>query len=509
LALALIYFLLFSIVLFKNKVFEDAFISRKQLVFLFSLKCLGVVFYILVFAVDSSKNLFNSDTQSIMHDANIIYGSLKQNPLDYIRMLFGFHGEMQSEALYKNYFSLMDKWTVIGNNDFLLNDSRGVTRINAFLMLFTFGKCEAQAMFMVIISFIGQWLLFKSFREYFKNKEFFLLLILLFIPSVYFWTSGVLKEAIVVFLLGAFIYSTLKLFLKKERKLKYLFLFVISVFLFVFIKPYVLLIILFPIIVFIFLHKKPSSKPGLLYAGILTLVVSSGMMISKFALKKDIISIIVQRQNDFVSTGYGGIFFYKGEQYVRLDYQDVENIKLIDEKQELYTIKPHVNYMYWQYPNFNDTIYVKDNMDTLTSYPLINITVPSNSAITKTRLNNSFASVVKMAPEALFNVFCKPFFFGNKNKFEIFASIENALLLVFFILAFFYSDLKSVNWNLFFCLLSIVLMSYLLIGLTTTISGAIVRYKVPFLPFLWMIALLFLKEKTVEKINLVFNKNHV
>jgi hypothetical protein len=51
-------------------------------------------------------------------------------------------------------------------------------------------------------------------------------------------------------------------------------------------------------------------------------------------------------------------------------------------------------------------------------------------------------------------------------------------------------------------------MSYLLIGLTTTISGAIVRYKVPFLPFLWMISLLFLEEKTLKKINFVFNKKH-
>ncbi|MBK6836635.1 MAG: hypothetical protein IPG89_21220 [Bacteroidetes bacterium] len=217
-------------------------------------------------------------------------------------------------------------------------------------------------------------------------------------------------------------------------------------------------------------------------------------------MKKDIVSIIVQRQNDFVSTGYGGVFFYKGEQYVRLDYADIEKIKLVDEKEKLYTIKPHVNYMYWQYPNFKDTIYVKDNKDTLTAYPLINITVPSNSAITKTRLSNSISSVVKMIPEALINTFCKPFFINDGNKFETFASIENVLLLLFFILAFFYSDFKSINWNLFFCLISIVFISYLLIGLTTTISGAIVRYKVPFLPFLWMIPLLFLREEVLKKI---------
>jgi hypothetical protein len=482
--------------LLKNKVFEDAFISRKQLVFLFALKSVGIIFYILVFAVDSSKNLFNSDTQSIMHDANIIYGALKQNPVDYFRILFGLH----SDAQYHGYFSLMDKWTIVGNNDFLLNDSRGVTRMNAFVMLFTFGKYEAQAMFMVFLSFIGECLMYKSFKDYFKGKEFSLLLILFFIPSVYFWTSGVLKEAIVVFLLGAFIYSTFKLFLKKERKTKYVLLFIFSVFLFVFIKPYVFLIVVFPVLIFIVVQRKSLPRAGFIYTVVLTLVVSSGILITKFALKKDIVSIIVQRQNDFVSTGYGGIFFYKVEQYVRLDYADIEKIKLVDEKEKLYTIKPHVNYMYWQYPNFKDTIYVKDNKDTLTAYPLINITVPSNSAITKTRLSNSISSVVKMIPEALINTFCKPFFINDGNKFETFASIENVLLLLFFILAFFYSDFKSINWNLFFCLISIVFISYLLIGLTTTISGAIVRYKVPFLPFLWMIPLMFIREDILKKI---------
>jgi len=496
LVLAFLYFFLFSFILYKNKTFNDSYVSRKQLVFLFALKSIGLIFYILVFAVDSSKSLFNSDTQSIMHDANIIYSSLKQNPVDYFRILFGLH----SDAQYQSYFSLMDKWTVIGNNDFLLNDSRGVTRINAFVMLFTFGKYEAQAMFMVFLSFIGEWLIYKSLKDYFKNKEFLLLLILVFIPSVYFWTGGVLKEAIVVFLLGAFIYSAFKLFLKKERKPKYVLLFIFSVLLFVFIKPYVLLIVVFPVLIFIVVQRKSLSRAGFVYTIVLTLVVSSGILITKFAFKKDIVSVIVQRQNDFVSTGYGGVFFYKGEQYVRLDYTDIEKINLINEKEKLYTIKPHVNYMYWNYPNFKDTIYVKDNMDTLTSYPLINITVPSNSAITKKRLSNSIGSVVKMIPEALVNTFCKPFFIGDRNKFESFASVENALFLLFFILAFFYSDFKSINWNLFFCLISIVLISYLLIGLTTTISGAIVRYKVPFLPFLWMIPLMFIREDILKKI---------
>lgn len=498
--LAFLYFLVFSFILFKSKTFEDTLISRKSLLILFFLKAIGLIFYILIFAVDTSKNLFNSDTQSIMQDAAILYNSVWQEPIDFFRMLFGFHSELNSDELYQKYFSLMDKWTVIGNNDFLLNDSRGVTRMNAFLMLFTFGKYEAQALFMVFISFVGEWLMYKSFKEYFKGKGILLLLILLFIPSVYFWTSGVLKEAIVVFLLGTTIYASFRLFLKKKLKVVYVLLLLVSIFLFIFIKPYVLLIILFPLIIFILLQHYSLSKQGLVYVFVLAIVLISGALVSKYSFKKDIVHVIVQRQNDFISTGYGGIFFYRGEQYVRLDYKDYKNITLIDEKQKLYTIKPHVSYMYWIYPDLRDTIFVKDNMDTLTTYPLINITVPSNSIVLNKRMDYTFKSVLTMIPVALVNTFCKPFFIGDRNKFEMFASIENLLLLVFLLLCFWFADWKSINWNLFFFLLSVVLLSYLLIGLTTTISGAIVRYKVPFLPFLWMIPLMFLRESVLSKI---------
>lgn len=490
----------------KHDFFNDSSINRKHLIALFFLKCVSCFFYVWVFAVDTSKNLFNSDTQSIMHDASILYGSLSNNFSDYFKMLFGFYNEADSILLNQHYFSLMDKWNVVGNNEFLLNDNRAVTRVNAFIMLFSFGKYEVHALVMTFISFVGQWLLFKSFKQYFKNKELTLIIVLLFIPSFYFWTGAVLKEAIVVFLLGVFVYSFFKLFLQTNRNWKYLAVLFFSIVMFLFVKPYVLAIVLPALVIYAFLYKRTIRFKGMFYLVALSLIITSGILISKYVFKKDIVSVIVTRQNDFVSSGYGGVFFYKNEQYVRIDYGDLDKIKLVNEKDKLYTIKPHVNYMYWQYPNLKDTIYVRNNMDTVTAYPLINITVPSNSVLTNKRMNNSLSSVVKMIPLALLNTFGKPFFIGDRNKLETFASIENALLLLFFILAFFYSDFKNVKWNLVCCFISIVFMSFLLIGLTTTISGAIVRYKVPFLPFLWMIPLMFLREDIVKKLTFRIKK---
>ena len=489
--------------IYRHSAFNDSVISKKSLLVFFALKCVACFFYVWIFAIDVNKNLFNSDTQAIMHDASIVYQAFWSNPVDYLKILFGWYSETQNDYLYKNYFHLMENWDLVGTNSFQLNDSRGIVRINSFLMLFSFGKYETQALIMLFLSYVGEWLMYRAFKPYFKNKEFLLLLIMMFIPSVYFWTAGVLKEAIVLFLLGCFLYGYFQLFIHKNKQQKYIIVIIISSVLFFFIKPYVLAIIIFPLLIFTFLNSRNYKRIGLIYFLSLAIFISSGILFSKHILKKDIVSTIVKRQNDFVSVSYGGLFFYNYNRYLRFEYNETNMVTLKDAKLNAYSIKPHARYMYWKCPNFNDTLYVTDNADTVSQYPLINSTAPSHSAITLERLKDSYVSIVRMIPKAFINVLFKPLFFSIKTQNELLASIENLLIILVFISSLVLADYKNINWNFFFFLFFIVIISFVLIGLTTTLSGAIVRYKTPFLPFLLMIALVLLQEKKCKSI--VFN----
>ncbi|MBL0051361.1 MAG: hypothetical protein IPP29_07540 [Bacteroidetes bacterium] len=101
------------------------------------------------------------------------------------------------------------------------------------------------------------------------------------------------------------------------------------------------------------------------------------------------------------------------------------------------------------------------------------------------------------APQALFNIICMPFKFST----PVFGllSLENIFLLatiIFLILNF--------KWNksyamLSICILCFAILSLLIIGYTTPVLGAMVRYKAPFIPFVLMFfALHFSSTKKAE-----------
>ena len=83
------------------------------------------------------------------------------------------------------------------------------------------------------------------------------------------------------------------------------------------------------------------------------------------------------------------------------------------------------------------------------------------------------------------------------------ASVENLCFVLFFMLCFMFIDKISFDKNLLVCCVTIVITSFILIGITTTVTGAIVRYKIPFIPFFLMIPLLMLDASIVKKIPFV------
>lgn len=444
-----------------------------------------------------------------MHDASIIYSALPEHPWDFFRMIFGLHNELESDELYKNYFHLMDKWHRPDGNAFFLNDNRSITRLNAVIMIFSFNHYPVHALFMMVFSFIGQFLLFKTFVSYFKQKEFLLFLILFLTPSLYFWTSGVLKEPVTLLLMGVFVYSFFQLFIFKNKKTIYYISILLSVICFSMMKPYVLMMILIPLIIFTWVEKKQGKRIGLTYFSITLGLMLLSMTALKVIFHKDIFATMVKRQNDFINLSYGGRYFETHEKWIRFEYNDSTMLDRVSPDTNLFRFKAHAKYNYWLNVNFDDTIHVFDNQDTLTEYPMVSVCPPSGSCIQVEPLKYSATSFLKMIPVAYFNVVFRPLFFDADSAMAYFSSFENFLIMVIVLISLIFGTTKNISWNLFFFFLYVVLMSYLLIGMTTTVSGAIVRYKVLFLPYFMMIPLLFLNPSVIQKIpflNRMINK---
>ena len=72
--------------------------------------------------------------------------------------------------------------------------------------------------------------------------------------------------------------------------------------------------------------------------------------------------------------------------------------------------------------------------------------------------------------------------------------------MFYFVFCFIYRSKNRVDINLLLFCITLIITSFVLVGLTTTVMGAIVRYRIPFIPFLLLIPLLFLDINSIKKI---------
>jgi hypothetical protein len=106
-------------------------------------------------------------------------------------------------------------------------------------------------------------------------------------------------------------------------------------------------------------------------------------------------------------------------------------------------------------------------------------------------------------PEVLVNVLFRPFITEVNSIFYLLAAAENLMLLILIVTMLLFFKKPTINQlNFLFFGLFFTLILGTLIGWTTPILGAVVRYKVPFLPFLF--ALIF-SCIDFNKINQKFN----
>ncbi|MFA4851270.1 MAG: hypothetical protein WC599_02015 [Bacteroidales bacterium] len=110
-------------------------------------------------------------------------------------------------------------------------------------------------------------------------------------------------------------------------------------------------------------------------------------------------------------------------------------------------------------------------------------------------------SFIKYAPQAFFITLFRPFIFEADSLLILMAAMENILILVILILTLIFANFRQVNKSIFYICLFAVLCMFILTGLITPVTGAMVRYKVPALPFLMILLVMLIdREKMIKKI---------
>jgi hypothetical protein len=489
--LSCIYILIFCALIYFLPFFKDNTVKRRFFISVFLLKIIAGFFLTWIYT-NYYPDRQTADIYKYFDDSKIIFSAVKSHHyVDYLKMMSGIGND--NAYFNETYYNKMHHW--FRHYDFgTYNDNHTIIRFNAFVMLFSFQNFNVHTIIMCFVCFLGLTAFFKTFTTYFIGKEKLLFAALFLIPSVVFWSSGVLKEGILLFALGFVFYSFFHVFIRRKHVLLNVVCLVIASFLLLINKNYLLLAVAPALLCFFAVNKFNITRPLLFYSGFYIIAFFIGLLFSNYFLEDNLLETFSLKQRDFINVSKGGVFIQNDTYFVRISPD--KKIFLDTLSKNNFKIKPGSTYMYWTVDNLNDTLYTKNSTDTASYYLVWDLPI-AGSTINISRLDPTVFSLLKTAPNALYNSLCKPSLFSAKSFLERFSALENVFMLIFLIVCVWLKK-YSYNRNLFALCLFICLVILLLIGYTTPVAGAIVRYKVPIMPFLCMCGILIVDEKRLK-----------
>ena len=207
--------------------------TKKQRYFFFTaiaVKILGSVFlgwlYIYYYGY--------GDTLRYFKGTSVIYTSFYEDPFLGLKLIFSPPEQYDGAILYQ-----LDKiGGFLKNQLFYISSSRKLVQIAGVINLFCLNSYLVLNMVIAFLSFFGVWKMFQAFNMLFPSMEKLIALSVLFIPSVFFWSSGLLKESITLSCQGYLIYYFVRIFVDKKIRFDYIVYLVVSGYLIFVIKSY-------------------------------------------------------------------------------------------------------------------------------------------------------------------------------------------------------------------------------------------------------------------------------
>lgn len=376
-----------------------------------------------------------SDIFRYFDDSEVLYEALIEHPSEFFKMMFGYKDE--NSEFFQNYYINTNHWDRKYNFN-LYNDSHTIISLNTLIRLISFGVFHVHTLIFSLFSMIGLTAIYRVVKQHFPNKQNALLICIFLIPSVVFWSSGVLKEAVLLFELGIFLFALNNVLMKKRIVLSAVFS-ALFLFLLIFIKPYVLFVLVPVILAWAINQYWQIKKSFITYFIVITIGSLAAFNIEKVVPKYNFKITLAYKQKDFIG---------------------------------------------------------------LANYD------KSGSQFELTKIEPSFLGIVKVVPEALANCFIRPIPSKKTSALQWVSVFENLLFIGLILLAIIsFIKTKTIpdgSKNLFWLGITFTLILFTIIGLTTPVAGALVRYKVPALPFLAMALLLVIDlEWMIKKIPLL------
>ncbi|MBY0432667.1 MAG: hypothetical protein K2U26_01005 [Cyclobacteriaceae bacterium] len=307
-------------------------------------------------------------------------------------------------------------------------NSYAVIRLASIFDLFTFSTYSATAILFAVISFIGAWQFYLTFYEQYPHLHRPLAIVAFFIPSVFFWGSGILKDSITLACLGISTYQIYKIFIKKEYGLGNIVLLLSSLFVIYAIKKFILQAYLPAVIVWIGAVNTKAIRSSVLRILLVPFLVGSAVLLSYYAMYK-------------VGEGDDRYSLAKISETARVTAYDIR---------------------YWT------------GREAGSGYDI-------------GALDGTFESLVRLIPQAINVSLFRPYIWEVRNPLMLLSSIESLSLTLLVVVVLFRKGKKLfialTQPNILFTLLFGLVFSFA-VGVSTFNFGSLARYKIPVLPFI-------------------------
>ncbi|MTI32492.1 hypothetical protein [Xanthovirga aplysinae] len=368
-----------------------------------------------------------------------IWEAFLDSPFKAFKLIFLANGEHFSDTLEYS------------RNIWMYRDlpSYFVVRVAGFFDLFTFHTYSATACLFALFSFSGLWAMFRAFQAFFPMLHRELAIALFFIPSVFFWGSGIMKDTLTLGALAWATYAIVQLFFEKKRFFSSAFIFLSACVILYEVKIYILICFVPALVLWLFIFNLNQVKNKFIRYTTAPFVLSIAAGLAFFAVKKI------------------------GEDNKRYSLEQMTK-----------TAEASARWL----------AYVSD--------------VEGGSGYSLGDFDFSPPGMIRKFPRAVWVSLFQPHLWEVRNPVMLLSSLEGTVLLLLSFYLLWKIGLKAI-WvqslahpEILFCFTFAIAFAFA-IGIVTYNYGSLVRYKVPLIPY-YLMGLFFLKyyyEKGLRKVN--------
>lgn len=358
------------------------------------------------------------DTLSYFHDNTCAAKLFLKDPLSTMKYTFS---DMDGQLW--NAFDTETDWPYFGYDIHAIY----VSKITWILSFITFNSFIGQTMLLSFISFLAIWRLYKMFVNEFPELQGEFAFAILFIPSVVFWGSGLLKDTLTLGAISIFTSSVYQIIKLRSNYLFNIIYIILCSWLLIDIKPYIFFALMPGTIIWFagyqlerFKNKlvKSAFTPFLIFLAVLTgylFLVNIGATLGDYAVD-NVLEKAAITQQELKREAYQGASFDIGK--------------------------------------FDPTV----------------------------------SGIASKIPIAVVSALFRPYLWESYSPAMMISGIENFVMICFTLYLLF--QLRIVNFfrlmlknHLLFFSVSFSLFFAFSVGLTTSNFGALVRYKIPAIPF--------------------------